>query len=128
MNNRQPSLYLYQVDGSKEQQIGRLAARMGIQVHQVLPTDYLQPLGVLLDLPGFERTPLSYNGPLLPDEMMLMSDFDDTLLSRFLNAYRHASIPAIPLKAGVTPHNIFWNSLQLHQELEKEHQMMSSNL
>lgn len=128
MNNRQPSLYLYQVDGSKKQQIGRLAAGMGIRVHRVLPADYLQPLGVLLGLPGFERTPLRYNGPLLPDEMMLMSDFDDTLLSRFLNAYRHASIPAIPLKAGVTPHNIFWNSLQLHQELEKEHQMMSSSL
>ena len=128
MNNRQPSLYLYQVDGSKEQQIGRLATGMGIQVHQVLPTDYLQPLGVLLDLPGFERTPLSYNGPLLPDETMLMSGFDDTLLSRFLSAYRQACIPAIPLKAGVTPHNIFWTSLQLHQELEKEHQMMSSNL
>lgn len=128
MNNRQPSLYLYQVDGSKKQQIGRLAAGMGIRVHQVLPADYLQPLGVLLDLPGFERTPLSYNGPLLPDEMMLMSGFDDTLLSRFLSAYRQACIPTIPLKAGVTPHNIFWTSLQLHQELEKEHQMMSSSL
>ena len=128
MNSRQPALYLYEVDKAKEQQIHHLASGMGIKVHQVLPADYLQPIGVLLALPGFERMPMRYGGPLLSDEMMLMSDFDDTLLSRFLNAYRHASIPAIPLKAGVTPHNIFWNSLQLHQELEKEHQMMSSSL
>lgn len=119
-----PSLYLYQVTGDKEQQIRHLATDMGIRVHQVNPVDYLQPIGVLLNLPGFERTPLRYGGPLLPDEMMLMNGFDDTLLSRFLSAYRHAGIPSIPLKAGVTPHNIFWTSQQLYQELYKEHRMM----
>ncbi|MGN0257872.1 MAG: DUF3783 domain-containing protein [Bacteroides sp.] len=124
MNSRQPALYLYEVDKAKEQQIHHLASGMGIKVHQVLPADYLQPIGVLLALPGFERMPMRYGGPLLSDEMMLMSDFDDTLLSRFLSAYRHASIPPIYLKAGVTPHNIFWTSLQLHQELQEEHQMM----
>lgn len=124
MNSRQPALYLYEVDKAKEQQIHHLASGMGIKVHQVLPADYLQPIGVLLALPGFERMPMRYGGPLLSDEMMLMSDFDDTLLSRFLSAYRHASIPPIYLKAGVTSHNIFWTSLQLHQELQEEHQMM----
>ena len=124
MNSRQPALYLYEVNKDKEQQIHHLASGMGIKVHQVLPADYLQPIGVLLALPGFERMPMRYGGPLLSDEMMLMSDFDDTLLSRFLSAYRHASIPPIYLKAGVTPHNIFWTSLQLHQELQEEHQMM----
>lgn len=119
-----PSLYLYQVDGAKTQQIGHLAAGMGIKVHEVTQADYLQPLGVLLAIPGFERTPLRYGGPSLPDEMMLMSGFDDTLLSRFLTAYRHAGISPIYLKAGVTPHNIFWTSLQLHQELQEEHRLM----
>ena len=124
MDSRQPALYLYEVDKAKEQQIHHLASGMGIKVHQVLPADYLQPIGVLLALPGFERMPMRYGGPLLSDEMMLMSDFDDTLLSRFLSAYRHASILPIHLKAGVTPHNIFWTSLQLHQELQEEHRMM----
>ena len=124
MNSNQPALYLYEVEQAKGQQIRQLAAGMGIKVHEVSPADYLQPLGVLLALPGFERMPMRYGGPVLSDEMMLMSGFDDTLLSRFLSAYRHANIPPIPLKAGVTPHNIFWTSLQLHLELQEEHRMM----
>lgn len=119
-----PTLYLYQVEGAKRQQIERLAATIDIKVCHVMPCDYLQPLGALLGLPGFDRLPMRYGGPLLPDEMMVFSGFDDTLLSRFLSSYRQTNIAPIPLKAGVTPNNLFWDTLQLHRELAEEHRRL----
>ena len=75
-------------------------------------------------LPGFDRLPMRYGGPLLPDEMMVFCGFDDTLLSRFLSRYRQTNIAPIPLKAGVTPNNLFWDTLQLHRELAEEHRRL----
>lgn len=117
------SILLYEVPARKEQQIRRLAAGLGIEVHTVSPTDYLHPIGVLLGLPGFQREPRPLSQTPLGREMMLLNGFDDTTLSRFLNRYRQEGIEPIGLKAGVTLHNIFWDSLQLFNELKMEEQM-----
>lgn len=117
------SILLYEVPARKEQQIRKLAAGMDIAVHTVSPNDYLHPVGVLLALPGFQREPRPLSHTLLGREMMLFNGFDDTTLSHFLNRYRQEGIEPIGLKAGVTLHNIFWDSLQLFNELKMEEQM-----
>lgn len=120
------SVYLYNLHTPKGDAIRRLCRGMGIPVVEVAREDYLQPIGAIAGFPGFVRTPLRFEGVAFPDEMMLFQDFDDTDLSRFLTRYRDAGIARVDLKAGLTPHNIFWNSLQLHDELAEEHRLMNS--
>lgn len=119
------TLFLYNIEGTKEMLICRLCAQMGISVETVHRTDYLQPIGFLTGLPGFTRTAPDYHGPAFTDEMLLFNGFDDHTLSRFLTRCRETGIQKTDLKAGVTPYNVFWNSFQLHEELEKEHRMMT---
>ena len=39
----------------------------------------------------------------------------------FLAGYKQTGAASIPLKAILTPHNIFWTAEALYQELFKEH-------
>ena len=119
------TVYLYNLHNPKGVSIRRLCGAMGIPVVEVSSQEYLQPIGALAGLPGFFRTPQRLEGVAFSDEMMLFQDFDDTALSRFHTRYREAGIAKVDLKAGLTPHNIFWNSLQLHDELMEEHRMMN---
>ena len=54
--------------------------------------------------------------------MLIFKGFDQELLSDFLAMYRVAGIATIPLKAGLTPTNVGWSSVELHAELQQEHQ------
>ena len=37
---------------------------------------------------------------------------------------RQAKMPAVPLKAVITPSNAAWDSVRLHDEIQKEHLAM----
>ena len=119
------TLFLYNLNTPKGDAIRRLCRGMGIPVQEVPREAYLQPIGAVAGLPGFTRTAPPFAGAAFTDEMMLFCEFDDTALSRFLTRYREAGIERVNLKAGLTSQNIFWNSLQLHDELAEEHKMMN---
>ena len=114
-------IFLYNLNSPKGRLIRRLCEQMGIPVDEVPREDYAQPM------PGFVRHASVYSGPAFTDEMMLFRGFDDATLSRFLNRYRQAGIDKVDLKANLTPHNVLWNSFQLHDELLREHRLMKGN-
>ena len=120
-------IFLYNLNSPKRRLIRRLCEQMGIPVDEVPREDYAQPIGVVVEMPGFVRHASVYSGPAFTDEMMLFRGFDDATLSRFLNRYRQAGIDKVDLKANLTPHNVLWNSFQLHDELLREHRLMKGN-
>ena len=56
--------------------------------------------------------------------MMVMKDFSKQQLNDFLQFFRDNQLETVSLKAMLTPITVHWNSLQLHSELEAEHQAM----
>ena len=58
------------------------------------------------------------------DEMLVMCHMLSDQLDAFLRAMRECGMPPIALKAVLTPTNVTWNSLTLHDELSREHDAM----
>ena len=126
-NNKK--ILLFHVSDKKTSQIKALCNRMQIVVVPVKDTMWGQSLGSLAGIKGIAQTspapsavPLSFASPSM--EMMVFSGIPSNELDSFLANYREAGIPIIPLKAIITPYNIFWNANQLYQELQKEHSQL----
>lgn len=119
-----PVVLFYNPDRETERSIALLCMQLKIKIRKVVPTQYHQPLGALLGMDETEALPGIYEGGGFPDQMLVFHGFNDGLLDRFLQEYRRARIPRIGLKAVVTPHNIHWDSIRLHQELMQEEAAM----
>ena len=90
---------------------------MNIECIFVNKKDYEKPLSNLL---GLNSIVTSNNNTDFDDEMLIMYDFSDEQLDALLALLKINNIK-IALKAIVTETNINWNSLQIHNELIKEH-------
>ena len=115
-------ILLFHIEPDKAKQIEAICRPLKIQVSKIHPYSYSQKLGYLADISGFNRENTTYTGPEFPSEMLVFSGMDSDLVDTFLAKYKEASIPPIGLKAIVTPHNVFWNAIDLYKELFKEHQ------
>ena len=103
--------------------IDSLAATLDIRVVAVAPERFALPLGALLGIPtGPAGVPKEAGG--FSDPMLLMCNLDEAQFNRFLQMLRGPGLPRIPLKAMLTPHNVSWNAVQLHDELAREHAAM----
>ena len=58
--------------------------------------------------------------------MLILKGFTDGMLDSFLHGFRKMKIQPVALKAVLTEANCGWNSLELHDELVKEHESMHS--
>ena len=93
--------------------------------YDVASDEYLQTIGALAGLPGFMLRPMTVAAPAFSDEMMLFCGFTNDDIYDFLSRYKAAGIAPVHLKATLTPHNVGWNSLEIHDELTKEHEAMN---
>ena len=96
---------------------------LGIVLKPVMPEAYGLPIGTLLGLPA---RPLSGTDtkPTFTDAMLVMCGLGEAQFDGFLRALRFSGIPRIDLKAMLTPTNIAWNSIRLHDELHREHEQV----
>lgn len=83
--------------------------------------DYNQKLGALAGIQGFAKEKVIYNGPDFPLEMIVFSGIDSAQIDSFLADYKQTGAQPVPLKAIITPQNIFWTVEALFKELWKEH-------
>ena len=109
------------LDKEKLRAVHITAQRSQIQVKEISRKDYSQKLGVLAGIQGFSKEKAIYNGPDFPLEMMVFSGIDSAQMDTFLTDYKKTDTPSVPLKAIITPHNIFWSAEALFKELWKEH-------
>ena len=116
-----PTLLLYNLDNEKGNRLRMLAMRLRIRIQNVAPEEYGETLAALTG--RAERAGVPCETPF-SGEMLVFADFDNGLLNRFLTESRKAHIPAVALKAVLTPTNMSWTSVQLHEEIGKEHEAL----
>lgn len=120
----QPTVLCYRLEDSKGAKLRLLCIKNKIKCIFVKPEQYLQPIGSFIG--AAEGNSLQYTGGTLPSEMMVLASFSSSQLDSFLNALRQNKLPPIALKAVLTPDNRNWNSLELYDELKKEHLAMQA--
>ena len=121
-----PTALLYNMQsGERAQKIRAYLQKTGVTVIDVLPADYRQPIGALAGVPGSERIREPNMGTGFTDEMLIMYQFDDMRMNAFFAFFRQEGLASVALKAVVTPTNASWNSIELHDEIAKEHALMT---
>lgn len=116
-NNK--TILLFHVEKGKSDKIKTMCHRLGIRTITVPKTRYHHALGTLLNIGNFpvQESPAEE----FTMEMMVFSGLTSEELDLFLEAYRESGIAPIPLKAIVTPTNVFWSAVRLYRELTKEY-------
>ena len=105
----------------KSRAVRSIAQKNRIQIKEISRKDYNQKLGALAGIQGFAKEKAIYNGPDFPLEMIVFSGIDSAQIDTFLADYKHTGAQPVPLKAIITPQNIFWTVEALFKELWKEH-------
>lgn len=113
-----PVLFLYNLDNPKGAKIRRTCLPLGIRTRLVPPQAHTLTLEELIG-----GAPAMDDGaPGFSDELLLMVDFTSSQIDALLQGFRRARIAPVALKAVLTPTNRSWTSVQLHQELLREHE------
>lgn len=117
--NFTPTVLMYNMkDDARTKAIRQYLSVQKIACTDVVPADYGQSLGALLHLYGFSRrfSPAAF----FDDEMLVLFAFDNAMLDGFLKFFHRFRLAPVALKAVITPHNVNWSSVQLHDELCRE--------
>ena len=126
--NTQPKALLYNFnDPERLRLIRRYLNKQKVKTRIVTAPEFLHPLGYLFELPGFQPSSQFNLGANFSDEMLVLKDFSSEQMDAFLAFFREEQIPSVSLKAMLTPVTQHWSSVQLHDELAKEHKMMHKN-
>ena len=141
-------ILMFGLNKNKEAAVRTVSTAIGATVVAVPRKDYSQKLGTLAKVQGFSRDKTVYSGPDFPAEMLIFSGkgatqqesealvekmkfnvltSDSEEVAEFLAEYKKQGVPAIGLKAIVTPNNVFWTPETLLKELLKEHMSMTNS-
>ena len=126
MSEAQILLYNFK-DENRLRQIRRYLNRQKISLRMVQPSEYLESLGFLFEIPGFAKNPVFNLGQNFQEEMMVLNGFSSQQLDEFLAFFKENGLLPVNLKAMLTPVTVHWDSLKLHDELMKEHTEMHSH-
>ena len=115
-------LLTYNLDPATEARLRALCGRMMIDVRAVPAEAYGEAIGVLAGLPVARP---AASGPALgfSDPMIVMCGLLAPQFNALLEAMRAQGV-RVALKCVRTPTNAGWNSIQLRDELSREHEAM----
>lgn len=116
-------LYNFAQDHRREA-ILQYLSHSGISTRVVQTPEFLHSLGYLFGIPGFEPCLLFNLSHNFQEEMIVMKGFSHPQLNAFLQFFHENHLKPIDLKAMLTPITINWNSIQLHNELQEEHEAL----
>lgn len=114
------TVYLYNLRNEKGRQIELLCVSQNIECRHVDSHEYGERIGYIAQIAGFTAQDTPQDISTFSDEMLIFKGFDQEMLGVFLSQYRQAGIEPVALKAGLTPTNIHWNSVELYTELQQE--------
>lgn len=118
-----PMLLTYNLNQETAARLEAVCREQGILLRAVKPFEYAAPIGALAGIPvakGSAGLPTA----TFTDDMLVMCHMLSDQLDAFLQGMRAGGVPRIPLKAVLTPTNVTWDSLRLHDELAREHAAM----
>ncbi len=113
-------LLAYNVPAPRLSKLRFVCMRLGAAVQEVPQEAQGQALSALL---GFTEAGGSAPAPEAPfaDEMLVMSGFSPAMVNSLLAGIRQARMKPFQLKAMVTPTNLTWSGVYLHEQLLLEH-------
>ncbi|NLZ82408.1 MAG: DUF3783 domain-containing protein [Clostridiales bacterium] len=115
-------------DKSRAQTIGRALLPLGIRIMKINKEDYNQPLGYIAGVKEIEAVEGKYEGEELQGEMMVLVGITGKRVDDVLLALRKSGIGRINHKAVLTLTNQYWTTIQLYEELVKEHVEVTKQL
>lgn len=95
-----------------------------VRLKKVVPSEYNQPLGVLAGIKDMTPAEGVYDGPELPDTMLVFCFLDDSRLNQALAVLRKSGAGSFPYKAILTPTNSEWTAPDCFAEIKREHEAM----
>ena len=95
-----------------------------VRLKKVAPSEYNQPLGVLAGIKEMTPAEGTYDGPELPDTMLVFCFLDDSRLNQALAALRKCGAGPFHYKAILTPTNSEWTAPDCFAEIKREHEAM----
>lgn len=125
---------------------------LGFRLRAVKKEEYWLPVGVLAGVKGLEEAAEIDSHPVqdgisrkqveekreqetmdaescrkkdFSDEMAVMAGFSSAQVDAFIYALRRKGVGRIDYKAVLTPYNMKWDSVQLYEEIKKEHEAMT---
>ena len=110
-------------DKNKLDRISKLCEKSGYSCRRIQNADVNR---TILELISGQSAGKKVSAPplyFLP-EMMIFQGLADKEVHQFLEAYRAEGIPAVDLKAVVTPWNLTWTLYELAEHLKEEHRSM----
>ena len=116
-----PMLLTYNLDARTEARLRVLCQKQHIRYRAVDPGEYALPVGALAGIP-VAAEPAASPVQGFSDPMLVMCHMLSTQLNAFLQGLRESGVPRISLKAILTPTNVAWSSVQLRDELAREHE------
>lgn len=125
MNNSNEVVLLYNFDVEKLNKIKFVLIRMGIKIKMITKEYYLQSIGYLVGIKGFEKSDEVYTEEGFQEEMLVMKGFSSSRIDELLKLLKKNGVQRIPLKAIITEYNQSWNSIELYKELKEEHEQMT---
>lgn len=118
-----PTVLLYNLDTDKGRQIKLLCLTMKLRARSVSPAEYSLTLSDLLSGKAAEGQAAEKT---FSEEMLVMANLTSAQTDRFLQGLRRKRIPPVALKAVLTATNAGWDSFQLRDELQREHEAMAA--
>lgn len=115
---------MYNLDPEKKRRLTMLCMQLKLRVMVISKEQYAEPVGYLAGVPEIESCGQVYEGEGFSEEMLVFAGFDQKILDSFLKGFSKNRIERVALKAMLTPYNARWNSLQLYQEIKKEHEAL----
>lgn len=102
--------------------------RMGIRIRNVVPEQFLETVGALVGVSGYElgsgEAANDTDLPVITQEVFVMHGFSGHRIDELLAALRKAGVSKVELKAVVTETNAGWSFFHLYEEIKKEHERM----
>lgn len=95
-----------------------------LKVRVVDEKDFFQPLGYLAGVEGINPVEEVFHGTPPDHEIMVFAGVPDSKLQRMLAEMRKNRIKKVDHKAVLTPTNVYWNTIELFEELDKEHRAL----
>lgn len=117
-----PFVLLYNIKPEKLRIIHFALLKLGLRSRCVTAAEFAHPIGYLLRKEAFSPSDASPESSF-SDEMLVLADFSAPQINEFLSMLRSNSA-SVSLKAALTETNAAWSSLQLHEELLREHAAM----
>jgi hypothetical protein len=126
MKNMNEIVLLYNLDNTdKGRKVKFTLIRLGIRIKNISKEQYNQAVGALAGMKEHTLVDEDYTGEGFEEEMIVMKGLSSSRIDQMLLQFRKNDISKINLKAIITPSNQTWNSIQLYEEIKKEHEEMS---